>query len=279
MKNFDSHRFRNLMRYELTANKRNIINTMLIMTLALTFVYVSTTIRTLHDNVNYNMNNLLWGLVTSTTSIYVLFATLGASRIFYNMRRKQDRINFLTLPATNVEKFMARYLYATVGYLLMYTGSAVVADVLNRIMAYMLYSVDVGSVCLHGMEGLFDMSMLVLIELIRHDNEQVEIILTILLVVFIVLLCGSMYIFGGSFFRRNQWVLTTFSMTVVSIALTTASTMLLHVSNTEALSKSELLVLIMFADLLLPLLIVGLHCLAWKLFCRTQVITGEWTNL
>ncbi|MGN1263125.1 MAG: hypothetical protein ACI4TW_03730 [Prevotella sp.] len=275
MKNFDSGRFGNLMRYELMTNKRNIINMMLIMTIAQTFFYASTSIMTLQEHSDCNKTDVLSGLLTITFSMFCIFATLGASRIFNNMRRKQDRISFLTLPATNAEKFLARYLFATVGYLIMYTVSFILADALNRIVTGIVCSTDIGSVFLMGIRYTHEISLLILDEIVRHENERILIISTVFLAVLSVLLSGSIYIFGGSIFCRNHWVLTTFSMTMVFFVF-----ILLHFRIIDFLIRGTgTALLIWVADLLMLILIVALHYLAWKVFCRMQVKTGKWTNL
>ena len=52
----------------------------------------------------------------------------SASHILESMNTQQKRISFLMLPATSLEKFLARFLYVTVGFALMCTLSLLLAE-------------------------------------------------------------------------------------------------------------------------------------------------------
>lgn len=69
--------------------------------------------------------------VVMTVMTYVVFTicmVLSGSMMFNNMKSKQMRISFLVLPASNLEKFLSRWLITTVGALVVFIAALVVAD-------------------------------------------------------------------------------------------------------------------------------------------------------
>lgn len=67
--------------------------------------------------------------------IYVL-----ASCIFRNMKTKLQRESFLMLPATNLEKYVARFLVVTVGGLVTLLGALVISDIIQLIFSFFHHS-------------------------------------------------------------------------------------------------------------------------------------------
>lgn len=65
--------------------------------------------------------------------IYVL-----ASCIFRNMKTKLQRESFLMLPATNLEKYVARFLVVTVGGLVTLLGALVISDIIQLIFSFFI---------------------------------------------------------------------------------------------------------------------------------------------
>ena len=85
---------------------------------------------------------VMWVLLTNGADfqsfagfIAIVFAVLlywgslwSASHILESMNTQQKRISFLMLPATSFEKFLSRFLYVTVGFVLMCTLSLLLAE-------------------------------------------------------------------------------------------------------------------------------------------------------
>jgi len=69
----------------------------------------------------------------SFMTIYVL-----ASCIFRNMKTKSQRESFLMLPATNLEKYVARLLFVTVGCFISLLGALVISDIIQLIFSFFI---------------------------------------------------------------------------------------------------------------------------------------------
>lgn len=58
---------------------------------------------------------------------------VGGSMVFRNMRTKQQRIAYMMLPASNMEKYVTRVVMVVLGGLLMSVVSFVLADQLQMV--------------------------------------------------------------------------------------------------------------------------------------------------
>lgn len=81
--------------------------------------------------------------ITGTFYIIVLFSSLiYASCILENMVTKEKRIAYLMLPATMIEKFLARFLIVTVGFGLVVLGSLVLAEITRYLLLPLFHLPD-----------------------------------------------------------------------------------------------------------------------------------------
>ena len=74
--------------------------------------------------------------------IYLIFAMIGGCWLFNNMKTKEQRITFKMLPATDLEKFVVRALYATVVWWLMGFIAFCLAD-LFRMLISLIAGIDI----------------------------------------------------------------------------------------------------------------------------------------
>lgn len=72
-----------------------------------------------------------------TFCLFISVVLMGYA--FHNLRTRQGRIAELTLPATNLERFLAHILIVTVGNFLLLQGSVLLADLVNFILAWLIH--------------------------------------------------------------------------------------------------------------------------------------------
>ena len=63
--------------------------------------------------------------------VFYLTLFYQTAEIMSNMRTKESRLSYLMLPATMLEKFLARFLYVTAGIVLMFLVSSLLAEVVR----------------------------------------------------------------------------------------------------------------------------------------------------
>lgn len=71
-------------------------------------------------------------------TVYLLFAMLAAFNLADPIKQKKTRLTYLTLPASNSEKFLCRVLFVTVFFSVASFGTFVLADVVQFVMRVMI---------------------------------------------------------------------------------------------------------------------------------------------
>ena len=161
--NFNKERFANFASYDLTINK-SFYRNMAIVTVAgaLCIALLGFIARyTIYDSVvNDTMSGQAYSYVPAAdsfedynwmylTALYELGFFLIMLQIFagcwaHNLRNKQGRINELTLPATNLEKFTWHALLVLVGGFILCILSLIIADGFNALLTLINYGTENG---------------------------------------------------------------------------------------------------------------------------------------
>lgn len=268
MRNFHIKRFGHLMTWTLYGQKSELLTTFVSMA-AMYFIVMAIAIWSQKDNpawaqqASYNNVTGIWLIMTGIVG-FVFY-----TRLFFNMKTKEKRISYLTLPASTVEKYLARLLYVCVVLPLLLPFAFVTADLLATAFGQAL-SVD------YTMESCAYIGTL-----FRQATPQVgtaedaAVIVAMayflwalsLAVDALVLLCSTV-------FRRAQLMSIAFMFAVIFVVLYTASeTSLPGVSPEEGTIACVLLGTLFLLVALLEL------WLSYRVFCRMQVVPGRFTNL
>lgn len=134
MRNFHIKRFGHLMTWTLYGQKSELLTTFVCM-IAMYFIVMAITIWNQKDNAVwaqqafYDDVTLLWLIMTGIAS-FVL-----CTRLFLNMKTKEKRLTYLTLPASPLEKWLGRVLYACVVLPLLVPFAFVAGDLLATLFA------------------------------------------------------------------------------------------------------------------------------------------------
>jgi len=127
------------------------------------------------------------------------------------MKSKQAAIDYLMLPASNFEKFIARIIFVMVFCQISFWMAAVAADVLQWLVSLIRYPVDkTGSVvwdCLFGIDG----------NNISFGNSEGGTLFASFAGLLVFIWGHSVYTLGGVLFRKSPWVLTSLFMLVISL--------------------------------------------------------------
>ncbi len=164
MNNFNMTRFVNFMKWDLTINKtfyRNFVIVTIAGIVAITFLsFWVTWLSYGAFNVSYDEgtgSNFITGssfinmkdmyITAMIISFYIgLIMCVYAGCIFHNLRNKQGRISELTLPATNLEKFLWHVIGMIGGGVVVCLAGILVADAVNALLVTLSMSSEyVGS--------------------------------------------------------------------------------------------------------------------------------------
>ena len=261
MLQFNFNRFGKLVRWSLTMDRRWFVKNTLSWLVVFTLIFLFFTCVTRFDGQHASLPS--YGACTSM----VLFTTvailvLGPTMMFNSMRGKHDDQRLLTLPASNLEKYLMRYSY----WLLLlpsFVGSFVVADLLQYLVNWLL-----------GHEG----RMLVMQYM---GSPQLNIgavprpVGVCIVLTFVWL--HSCYAVGATFFRSHKysWIMTSATLIAFGIIL---GSLWPHDEMSRSISSHTAINLVRVWDVIYIFLIALNFWLSYRFFCRQQVI-GKYVNV
>ena len=261
MLQFNFNRFGKLVRWSLTMDRRWFVKNTLswLVVFTLMFLFFTCVARFNDQPASLPSYGACTSMVLFTT---VAILVLGPTMMFNSMRGKHDDQRLMTLPASNLEKYLMRYSY----WLLLlpsFVGSFVVADLLQYLVNWLL-----------GHEG----RMLVMQYM---GSPQLNIgavprpVGVCIVLTFVWL--HSCYAVGATFFRshKHSWILTSVALIAFGIIL---GSLWPHDEMSRSISSHTAINLVRVWDVIYIFLIALNFWLSYRFFCRQQVI-GKYVNV
>lgn len=283
-KNFDLHRLGMLLRWDALAYGKKYVRN----TLAVTFGFSFICLLYLY-NMHYNDKEMLemltdaylgnMSVIFMTVSFFV-FIFNGAS-IFNNMQTKVSRTTFLMLPANNIEKYISRLIYVTVGSLVMLSLAWILADCIQFLFSLVLTPGLQGSFTCFALDQLFaDNAFNGHLMMVNNHDVATNHLTGWLLFISYIIFSHSFFTLGGSFFRKYA-VLCTMGVSFVLVFVIIIACGWVDMSILKNIMQGWHLhinlCIVAFSIFLLAWSVLD-YWLAYKLFCRMQVINNKWLN-
>lgn len=208
-------------------------------------------------------------------SIFTMF--VFASQICFNMKTKTEFTNYAMLPATKLEKFLANLLYHSVFRIALIFVAVIAADVIQALVC-LVVTHDCCSLTLLTLKSLADMPAsngLIINGIESFDN------------IILFLFAHSTFVFGGTFFRKHQFLYTALMWFLIPIILTSAFAAAVAgigywLNSNDYVITYEWLLTGTQTNLLLSAVILlaafGFYCLAFRYFRRMQIINNKFFN-
>ena len=213
-------------------------------------------------------------------SIYafaVVFITVNGANIIRDLKTKQQRIDELVLPATNLEKFTARVLASTVLVLILAAAGIVAGDILQMLINMLLHKGTFGSISLYATKQMYSMmeTNILAIENVAHKPIRFMFVLTLIS-------SNAFYLLGGMLFRKTAWLKTTLAVIVISIALFSMFVGYAYVVygyTNYVVYMPEWMQDSWFNITLLIVQTCACYYFAYRIYCRLQAINTRWLNI
>lgn len=270
--NFQFSRLLMVMRWDVFTNLKSYLNMMLGMTFALLPFFImqlyqlSKQYQLFPDTIDLSY----LGMSQYVLMIFSIAMYMMATQIFMVMKTTGQREQFLMLPASNLEKYISRFLFSTLGAAVAMITAIVVSDLVQLIFSFVLLPGHHQSVCLSIMALLWK----IWTTFIESIDSAGALMLSLL-----IMTCGvlvhSFFILCGTLFRKHTIVvsgilfivMTYLVIYVIESVPDTITTCLMHGDNSWLFSIAELL-------------LAGFqYWLSYKVFTRMQVICNKWINL
>lgn len=274
---FDINRFYNLMRYEVLSESKNFLRGLLGLTMGLTFYFCLIYYAVKDSPSPEKFQNIYLQCENAAYFAFFCVMFVAGCMIFKNMLTKQQRISFMALPASNLEKFIARFLWTNVGYLLMVILSTIFADILLALFSLCLGEGVHGSVVFAICERLFDGH-----GCMRISGNRLPDFYFYLWMTTVVFFFQSSWTFIGTLFRKNAW------LWAICLKVLFGSVFVVFLDSEPfwfTSFYSSLYDAIGVRWMVLSHSVLGLAASAllywgsYKLFVRMQVINNKWVNI
>ena len=217
--------------------------------------------------------------VESTVMFGIIFFCIamlfGATSMFSQMKDTRQRSAYLLWPVSNLEKYVVSFLLAFVLVAIMTVGAYMLADTLRVFVDWLT-----GRVVIWGIPKLTE----------PFGDAVFEQWQTIWMLFAWVFYIHSLYLVGGTLFRRQQFLLTSATIAVVAILLVMIlnqidwnSVDIKFITSTwdEKANTYNHTYYPLFYVLhsVLCALIIFNYWASYKLFTRMQVINNKWLNV
>ena len=198
----------------------------------------------------------------SCIAMYVYFVA-SVNRIFRDVQQKQKLTSYLMLPATNLEKFLSRWVFMLVFSVVGGIVAFLLADVIHA--AYLSLS----GLPVHWATSFFVDAMDIKVN--YRTGPRIWLMVCSLLV-----FIHAFFLLGGVLFRRYHFVATS----AVFVLLLSVWTWLMNVTGVSQLTWELTYNTVAAIEITIFIVVtVLLTCLSYWLFCRYQVITRKLVNL
>lgn len=272
MKKFNSSRFLSVLSWELLSGRKTLLSGAGAITLCYLFLFfvmhMSTSAATYADAVMHQamdkarMVEIAEGVGMSGIVSLFIYLLACTSSLFRKEQTKQGRITNLMLPGTNLEKFVAKWMYLLMNGLIMGTLAFFTADLLHMLFCWMTGAPVVSA------SGYF-------LDNIPHafDGERLTVIYSTLLAL------HSTFLLGSVLFNKYQFVFTGIVHVGLMMLVTWVATLMkpaLYSTFKDMANSGTLAALVVTFHVTVVVLMTWL---SYRLYCRWQVVTHKLVNV
>lgn len=289
---FDKTRFVKLLKWEMMTERKDYMRFAIGIALTLTFLFCATIISRYFDDVNGYTEDLIIMFKKDTVmilsnlawTVYLFAIFLGASFVFKNVATKQQRIAFFSLPASNLEKFLVRLFHVMIGYPLCFLVALAFADIMQLFLSFILLKGPDYSVVVKSVTALFtpiysDLNGEIIKGCLFSNGFTLVGIMESLSYLTFFAFNYAFWIFCGTLFRRNAWLLTLASQVVIGFVVIMIIRVFCSPSVGNSLNESSVLALAYLFIAIAWVVIALMYCGSYRLFSRMQVINNKWLNV
>ena len=278
MENFNIQRFGNVCSRLVMIRKQEYFRMFLGLMLVFTFFSVLACnpfkLEALSDE-DYKLAFLkISGFIGVISAIYVV---LSGAMIISDLKTKQQRIDELALPATNLEKFVARAIGSTLLAVVILVVAFFVADLLQMLINMLLHKGTFASITVAVKDTIMKLE-----ELDTLDVKKERSMLVSISMVMTLFATNAYYILGGMLFRKTAWLKTSLALIILGIiifSLFVGYGYLVYKYTDYVVYIPEWIQSKWFSTTLSIVQIVVCYYLAYRIYCRLQAINTRWLNI
>ena len=265
MKNFNMTRFGRVLKLDFAEGRKAMMWGALCMLLLYLFFFWFAYNIGYHYTVtdwDWHIKQICQGVAAfSMIGMYIYFL-ITTSTLYRSEQKKQQRIAWLMLPATNLEKFLARWIYMLVFMLVGGVLTLFLADCIHIIW------LQIAGHPVHSMTKAMT-------HILPHVDKYCPLLAVVnnyLSFVFI----HSLFLLGGVFFKKFHFIASSAILAIVfSIIVWTINSLGYRDTPTQSDPTMSIIIWMCFHTCAIAVC----TWLAYHLFCRWQVVTHKFANI
>ena len=214
------------------------------------------------------------GFIGVISAIYVV---LSGAMIISDLKTKQQRIDELALPATNLEKFVARAIGSTLLAVVIFLVAFFVADLLQMLINMLLHKGTFASITVAVKDTIMKLE-----ELDTLDVKKERSMLVSISMVMTLFATNAYYILGGMLFRKSAWLKASLAfvlLTIIVFSLFVGYAYLVYKYTDYVAYIPEWLNNELGLVIFNTIQIVVCYYFAYRIYCRLQAINTRWLNI
>ncbi len=278
MENFNIQRFGNVCSRLVMIRKQEYFRMFLGLMLVFTFFSVLACnpfkLEALSDE-DYKLAFLkISGFIGVISAIYVV---LSGAMIISDLKTKQQRIDELALPATNLEKFVARAIGSTLLAVIILVVAFFVADLLQMLINMLLHKGTFASITVAVKDTIMKLEELDTLDVKKERSMPVSISMVMTLFA-----TNAYYILGGMLFRKSAWLKASLALVLLAIivfSLFVGYAYLVYKYTDYVVYIPEWASNSWFSVTFNIVQIAVCYYFAYRIYCRLQAINTRWLNI
>lgn len=214
------------------------------------------------------------GFIGVISAIYVV---LSGAMIISDLKTKQQRIDELALPATNLEKFVARVIGSTLLAVVILVVAFFVADLLQMLINMLLHKGTFASITVAVKDTIMKLE-----ELDTLDVKKERSMLVSISMVMMLFATNAYYILGGMLFRKSAWLKASLAfvlLTIIVFSLFVGYAYLVYKYTDYVVYIPGWLNNDLGLVIFNTIQIVVCYYFAYRIYCRLQAINTRWLNI
>lgn len=274
MKNLNINRLIQVLKWIFTAEKKRLIRSVASIAIVAFLTTLVTTRMLWRGDYNSLYPEYEMRQVSSICLVLIVFWLLvSATRICFNMQKKNDIINYAMLPATKLEKFVANWVHQVLGTIVISFIGIFLADICQAVLSLILYG------------SAYSLTANVLIDM--YSPFRYESVQTCINIVLAALFLHSTCILGGTMFRKYPTLITAALWFAIPMCIGTmvsigAAGLFNAINNSGYVIDVEWLLPKTVTNILSQISMIAITALvywfAYRKFTRIQVINNRFTN-
>lgn len=214
------------------------------------------------------------GFIGVISAIYVV---LSGAMIISDLKTKQQRIDELALPATNLEKFVARAIGSTLLAVVIFLVAFFVADLLQMLINMLLHKGTFASITVAVKDTIMKLE-----ELDTLDVKKERSMLVSISMVMMLFATNAYYILGGMLFRKSAWLKASLAfvlLTIIVFSLFVGYAYLVYKYTDYVVYIPGWLNNDLGLVIFNTIQIVVCYYFAYRIYCKLQAINTRWLNI